>query len=229
MQCCFCNCTESIDHLFFECITVNYIWSLVAFVLGANHRPTSFGQYWHWIDTLLPNKKGSHMIGLASICWAIWKSRNKCCFGKKKANWISDGNYLLSEFFLKILGRSPGGTRQGRSGEWCNDAPQDGITLPRTSPRRWHRVGSSPVMPPTWRQKSAPPLVMLKWGVSLLCCLLFWTCKWVWCQQPDVRWLVLRLNWALRPSAVVPEDFVISSPKVMKFGRGPFWKNLRAQ
>jgi len=135
MQCCFCNCTESIDHLFFECITVNYIWSLVAFVLGANHRPTSFGQYWHWIDTLLPNKKGSHMIGLASICWAIWKSRNKCCF-EKKANWISDGNYLLSEFFLKILGRSPGGTRQGRSGEWCNDAPQDGITLPRTSPRR---------------------------------------------------------------------------------------------
>jgi len=50
---------------------------------------------------------------------------------KKKANWISDGNYLLSEFFLKILGRSPGGTRQGRSGEWCNGAPQDGITLPR--------------------------------------------------------------------------------------------------
>jgi len=143
---------------------------------------------------------------------------------KKKANWISDGNYLLSEFFLKILGRSPGGIRQGRSGEWCNGAPQDDITLPRTSPRRWHTVGSSPVMPPTWRQKSAPPLVMLKWGVSLLCCLLFWTCKRVWCQQPDVSRLVLRLNWALRPSKVVPKDFVISLPKVMKFGRGPFWK-----
>ena len=27
MQCCFCNSTESIDHLFFECDTVKYIWS----------------------------------------------------------------------------------------------------------------------------------------------------------------------------------------------------------
>ena len=101
MQCCFCNCTESIDHLFFECITVNYIWSLVAFVLGANHRPTSFGQYWHWIDTLLPNKKGSHMIGLASICWAIWKSRNKCCFEKKKLIGSPTEIICLASSFLK--------------------------------------------------------------------------------------------------------------------------------
>jgi len=82
MHCRFCNESESIDHLFFECNTAKYIWSLVAFVLGANHRPTSFGQFWQWISVLLPNRKQFYMIGLAAICWAIWTTRNNCCFGK---------------------------------------------------------------------------------------------------------------------------------------------------
>jgi len=83
MHCRFCNESETIDHLFFACNTAKYIWCLVAFVLGAKHRPTSFGQFWQWISALLPNSKQYHMIGLAAICWAIWTARNKCCFEKK--------------------------------------------------------------------------------------------------------------------------------------------------
>jgi hypothetical protein len=74
---------ETIDHLFFDCFIAGYIWSLVAFVLGATHRPTSFGQFWHWIATSLPNGKQFYMIGLAVICWAIWTARNKSCFENK--------------------------------------------------------------------------------------------------------------------------------------------------
>ena len=83
MHCLFCNEMESIDHLFFECNTTKYIWNLVAFVFGAGHRPTSFEQFWQWVATLLPNRKQFHIIGLAAICWAIWTTRNKCCFEKK--------------------------------------------------------------------------------------------------------------------------------------------------
>ena len=45
LSCAFCNETETIPHIFFECPLAKYIWSMVAHVLGATCRPTSFEQY----------------------------------------------------------------------------------------------------------------------------------------------------------------------------------------
>ena len=53
--CAFCNMNESIAHLFFECDIVKYTWSLVAFVIGADNRPSSFTQYWYWVAQYLKN------------------------------------------------------------------------------------------------------------------------------------------------------------------------------
>jgi len=39
------------------CRVAKYVWSLVAFALGADNRPTSFEQYWLWIQRHLKNKK----------------------------------------------------------------------------------------------------------------------------------------------------------------------------
>jgi hypothetical protein len=39
------------------------VWSLVAVVLGADCRPTSFAQYWAWVDRFLPNFQRFHLIG----------------------------------------------------------------------------------------------------------------------------------------------------------------------
>ena len=65
-------------------------------MLGATHRPTSFGQFWHWIAIILPNRKQFHMIGLTAICWAIWTARNNSCFEKKSQ---SD---LLQKLFAQL-------------------------------------------------------------------------------------------------------------------------------
>jgi len=45
-KCAFCNGDETILHLFFGCDMAKYVWSLVAFVIGADNRPSSFDQYW---------------------------------------------------------------------------------------------------------------------------------------------------------------------------------------
>jgi len=79
VKCRFCAENESIIHLFFECSMVKYIWSLIALVVGANCRPTSFGSFWVWLKRFLPHAKKYHMVGLAGVCWAIWKSRNNSC------------------------------------------------------------------------------------------------------------------------------------------------------
>lgn len=44
-SCAFCNESETIPHIFFDCTMAKYIWSLVAYVLGASCRPTSLEQF----------------------------------------------------------------------------------------------------------------------------------------------------------------------------------------
>jgi mannosylglycoprotein endo-beta-mannosidase len=82
-RCFFCNVFESIEHLFFDCYMSRYIWSLVAHIMGAVCRPSSFEQFWVWVDRYMHNYKKVHMVGLSAICWAVWKSRNAIHFEKK--------------------------------------------------------------------------------------------------------------------------------------------------
>ena len=112
MMCTFCSKPESIDHLFFECDTAKYIWSLVAFVLGANHKPTSFGKFWLWTLTLLPQRKQFHMIGLAAFCWAIWKTRNNICFEKKLISSPTEIVCLASSFLNYWAGLQAGQSKE---------------------------------------------------------------------------------------------------------------------
>jgi len=83
-SCNFCQEQETAMHLFFTCPVAKYIWSLVAYVLEANCRPGSFDQFWLWTKAFLPKFQHFHMVGLAAICWPLWKSRNVVCFDKKK-------------------------------------------------------------------------------------------------------------------------------------------------
>jgi hypothetical protein len=68
---------ESIDHLFFNCSLAKYTWSLMAVVIGTACRPTSFDQFWEWVNKFMPIEKKIHMVGLAAVCWALRK-RPEC-------------------------------------------------------------------------------------------------------------------------------------------------------
>jgi hypothetical protein len=82
-MCYFCEGLESVDHLFFECPTVKVIWGVIPICFGQRVRPKSYEQFWKWIPIALPGGDKLYMFGLATICWAIWKCRNKICFEKK--------------------------------------------------------------------------------------------------------------------------------------------------
>ena len=62
----------------------------MAVCFGASNVPRSLNQCWEWCEKWLPLGKKFHTLGIAAVCWAIWKARNKLCFeGKLILNPIS--------------------------------------------------------------------------------------------------------------------------------------------
>jgi hypothetical protein len=79
---CFCAQPEAIEHLFFGCAVMKVVWGVVAGCFGSNSIPSIFAQYWSWIRIALPGGEEVFTTGLAAICSACWKARNKACFEK---------------------------------------------------------------------------------------------------------------------------------------------------
>ena len=81
--CRFCPLDETISHLFFTCPAAMFVWSSVSSALGVFTRPTCFTQFFWWIAKILPFRTNVHVVCIASLCWAIWKLRNRACFEGK--------------------------------------------------------------------------------------------------------------------------------------------------
>lgn len=75
--CYFCPLEESVNHLLFQCSMSKAVWAITAHCIGASDIPRTFDQCWSWVEKWLPFGQKFHAIGIAAICWAIWKARNK--------------------------------------------------------------------------------------------------------------------------------------------------------
>jgi hypothetical protein len=71
---------------FFLCPIAKVIWGLVALCFGIKTRRTNYNQFWLWNKKALPGGGQVYMLGIAAICWTLWKARNKTCFEKKNNN-----------------------------------------------------------------------------------------------------------------------------------------------
>jgi hypothetical protein len=81
--CYFCETDESIDHLLFQCPVAKCVWGIVALCLNTNQIPSNCNSYWEWAKIQSPGGILDHAFGLAAICWATWKARNRSCFEHK--------------------------------------------------------------------------------------------------------------------------------------------------
>jgi hypothetical protein len=89
-----------------------YIWSLIAYIMGANCRPSSFDQFWICVDRYLSNNKKIHFVGLSTICWAVWKTRNAIHFEKKSIISPTEIICLASIFIIYWAGLSKESDKQ---------------------------------------------------------------------------------------------------------------------
>ena len=82
-KCSFCQQNETAVHLFFGCSNAKTIWGTLGSVLGTATCPRSLWQCIVWLHKFVRWGKQFHMLILASVCWAIWITRNEITFDKK--------------------------------------------------------------------------------------------------------------------------------------------------
>jgi hypothetical protein len=68
-----------------------------------------------WIKSALPGGEHVYMLGVAAICWAIWKVRNKTCFEKKWIKNPAEINYSACSFLHYWTGLYQEGAQQAIS------------------------------------------------------------------------------------------------------------------
>jgi len=84
--CCFCNNTETIQHLFFDCHVAKFVWSAVFFAFGVKALASVSNMLGSWLRGFSMKLRKHFLVGVAAMCWAIWLSRNDVVFNQKQPN-----------------------------------------------------------------------------------------------------------------------------------------------
>ncbi|KAG8045329.1 hypothetical protein GUJ93_ZPchr0008g13376 [Zizania palustris] len=82
-NCFFCGKDEFVQHLFFDCVVIRFVWSLLK--IGFNIGPFANQDHlWRaWYLNLNIHLRKLVGVGLAAVFWTIWKTRNEVCFQNK--------------------------------------------------------------------------------------------------------------------------------------------------
>lgn len=85
-NCVSCNMNESIQHLFLYCPFAKMIWRIILYATNLL-QPRSIKQMFNtWLNGHDKKTKGLIWVGVAALCWAIWRCQNDVIFNKLKTN-----------------------------------------------------------------------------------------------------------------------------------------------
>jgi hypothetical protein len=87
-KCVCCNMNETIQHLFIDCPLAKMIWRFIFYATNLNQPRSINHMFGNWLNNQHKDVKHLIWVGIAAICWAIWKCRNDIVFKKTKFNSI---------------------------------------------------------------------------------------------------------------------------------------------
>ena len=79
-KCYFCNCNEMIQHLFFDCHHAKILWRVVAVATGLPPPSSVAHMSSTWLLDIDAKQRKLILVGVAALCWAIWRCRNDIYF-----------------------------------------------------------------------------------------------------------------------------------------------------
>ena len=87
-KCICCNKNETIQHLFLECPFAKMIWKIIFFATNLTQPRSINHMFGTWLHNRHKMAKGLIWVGVAAMCWAIWRCRNDVIFNKMRTNSI---------------------------------------------------------------------------------------------------------------------------------------------
>jgi hypothetical protein len=82
-DCCLCGCSETVDHLFFKCSIVIYVWRVIQVALHLDFISKNIKELCDsWMKGAKNKITNMLMFGCGAIFWDIWRTRNDWCFGE---------------------------------------------------------------------------------------------------------------------------------------------------
>jgi hypothetical protein len=87
-KCVSCNRNENIQHLFLDCPFAKTIWHIIFFATNLKQPRSISHLFGPWLNNQTKTMKGLIWVGVAALCWAIWRCRNDLIFNKLKTNSI---------------------------------------------------------------------------------------------------------------------------------------------
>jgi hypothetical protein len=108
MKCAFCDSSESINHLFFDCPFAKLIWRVIQFTFNIVPPTNVTNMFGNWLNGVDKVSKFRIRIGFCALMWAIWNCRNDIVFNKSTnsnflqvtrmvSHWIHEWSLLLPE------------------------------------------------------------------------------------------------------------------------------------
>ena len=70
------------------------------------------GHYWIWVAHYLPQGGNMYMVGLAAVCWALWRTTNSVCFKEKRVKSPTDIVCMMCSFLIYWAGLLKSGLQQ---------------------------------------------------------------------------------------------------------------------
>ena len=75
-KCSYCNCNDTIKHLFFDCQHAKVIWRTVQVATGLTPPRSVTHMLGNWLQNFNAQEAFTILTGTAALCWAIWRCRN---------------------------------------------------------------------------------------------------------------------------------------------------------
>ena len=83
-----CNSNETIKYLFLDCPYARMVWKIIFYASGLT-LPRSIRHIFHsWLANQSKEIRNLIWVGVAAVCWAIWRCRNDIIFNNAKVNSI---------------------------------------------------------------------------------------------------------------------------------------------
>ena len=79
---------ETIQHLFIDCPLTNTIWRIIFFATNLTQPRSIKHMFGAWLRNQNKRMRSLIWVGVAAICWAIWRCRNDVIFNELKTNSI---------------------------------------------------------------------------------------------------------------------------------------------